>query len=336
MRGGAMKPNKHNLANLPTKIELLDKDIAGTVKSLYIKRDDQTGTEFSGNKVRKLEFCVHEALTQQCNSLITCGGIQSNHARSTAAVAAKLGLHCHLVLRSDQRLHPQGNYLLDNLLGATIHMITAEDYRNHRSEIMKDLQTKLRKDNQAAYIIPEGASNGIGTFGYFNAYEEILQQELDLNKIFDTIVCAVGSGGTYAGLVFANQVHGQSKKIIGVNICDSADFFKDVTLKLLDDFKQYYKEEITLDRESLTIIDGNVGRGYALNTPSEMDFIANFARRYGVVLDPVYTGKAMRGLLKALEEDSPELVNSKNVLFIHTGGLFGLFPKSDEFFFGGK
>ncbi|HHT21582.1 MAG TPA: D-cysteine desulfhydrase family protein [Tissierellia bacterium] len=326
-----MKPERLVLANLPTRIEPLR--CPDLKYLLYLKRDDQTGSEFAGNKIRKLEYAVKEALDQGCNTLITCGGIQSNHARATAAVAAKLGLSCHLFLRTDQRLHPQGNYLLDELLGATIHFISADDYRNHRQEKMEQLQAELTNGNNKAYIIPEGASNAIGTFGYYNALEEIVAQEKQLGITFDTIVCAVGSGGTYAGLVFANSHHQFGKTIIGVNICDSAEHFKQVTMGLRDGFTEYLGETFPLNDEELHLIDGNVGRGYALNTPDEMDFIRDFARKTGVIFDPVYTGKAMRGLYQAIQTDHPLIRKSKNILFIHTGGLYGLFPKAEEFKF---
>ncbi len=328
-----MKPHRLLIATLPTRIEQIKEGYFPSDKAVFLKRDDETGAEFSGNKVRKLEFSVREALDNQCDTLITCGGIQSNHARSTAAVAAKLGLACHLFLRTDQRLHPQGNYLLDEMLGAKIHIITADEYRHHRHDLMKELQKRLAETGKKAYIIPEGASNPIGTFGYFHAFEEILEQEKMYDVHFDTIVCAVGSGGTYAGLVYANSYHKADRKILGVNVCDSAEFFKKVTMDMLEGFEEYLGEKLTLSKEELHILDGHVGRGYALNTPTEMDFIRDFAKSTGVVLDPVYSGKAMIGLWQALKDNSPVLSSSQNILFIHTGGLFGLFPKAEEFEF---
>ena len=222
---------------------------------------------------------------------------------------------------------------MDELLGATIHIISADDYRNHRQEKMEQLQAELSTGNNKAYIIPEGASNAIGTFGYFNALEEIVTQEKELGITFDTVVCAVGSGGTYAGLVFSDAYHQYGKNIIGINICDSAEHFKKVTMGLREGFMEYLQETVPLTEEDLHIIDGNVGLGYALNTPDEMDFIRDFARKTGIIFDPVYTGKSMRGLYQAIESDHPLLQSSKNILFIHTGGLYGLFPKAEEFEF---
>lgn len=193
------------LANLPTKIEKLDRLSHELGKNIYIKRDDQTGTEISGNKIRKLEFSVGEALENNCDYLITCGGIQSNHARATAAVAAKLGLGSYLVLRGDEKEEAEGNLFLDKMLGANIRFVTSEEYKNHRTKIMEGIRIQLEEEGYKGYIIPEGASNAIGSLGYVNAMEEILEQEKELGIKFDAIVVTVGSGGTYAGLYYGNK-----------------------------------------------------------------------------------------------------------------------------------
>lgn len=324
-------PQKINLANLPTKIEKLEKltkEIGGP--RLFIKRDDQTGSEVSGNKIRKLEFVIQEALEQNCNYLITCGGIQSNHARATAAAAAKLGLGAYLVLRSNEEPSLEGNYFLDKLLGAQIQFISAEDYANKRMEIMEGLRQKLISEGHRPYIIPEGASNGIGTFGYYNAMEEILQQEKELGIEFDAIVLPVGSGGTYSGMFLANKIMGQKKTIYGVNVCDNAAYFKERITQILQESLAYVNITVDFLQEDIQIIDGYVGRGYALSRPEELDFIHYLARVEGIILDPVYTGKAMYGLVNELK--SGNIRAHKNILFIHTGGIFGLFPQKELFF----
>ncbi|SNS41721.1 D-cysteine desulfhydrase [Anaerovirgula multivorans] len=319
-----------SLANLPTKIERLErisKELGGI--NLYIKRDDQTGSEIAGNKVRKLEFTVKEALDKGCDTLITCGGIQSNHARATAAVAARLGLKSFLVLRSDETPVLEGNYFLDKLLGAEVKLITSKDYATARNQIMKDLKESLEKAGHSPYIIPEGASNGIGNFGYFKAMEEIKRQEEEMGISFDGIVVSVGSGGTYGGLFLANKLYGYGKRIIGVNICDDADYFKDKISSILEESFQYIEETIDYRRDEIEIIEGYVGRGYALNNKKELDFIYKFSAMEGVILDPVYTGKAMYGLTEEIKKGN--IKGIKNLLFIHTGGVFGLFPKKDLF-----
>ncbi|NLW41622.1 MAG: pyridoxal-phosphate dependent enzyme, partial [Tissierellia bacterium] len=188
-----MKLPRHiELANLPTKIEKLERFFE-TEKNIYIKRDDQTGSELSGNKVRKLEFAIQEAMDLGAKTLITCGGIQSNHARATAAAAKKLGLNCILVLRSDEEYKPDGNYFLDILLGAEIRLVSSEDFSDNLANILEDIKKECDAKGENGYILPVGASNGIGTFGYVKAMEEIKSQEDEMGITFDTVVCTVGS-----------------------------------------------------------------------------------------------------------------------------------------------
>jgi D-cysteine desulfhydrase len=318
------------LANLPTKIEKLErltKKLGGP--NIYIKRDDQTGTEISGNKIRKLEFAVKEAINKGCDTLITCGGIQSNHARATAAIAAKLGITSHLVLRGSAESQIDGNLFLNKLLGAHIHYISADDYKNKRFEIMTEIKNKLLCQGYKAYIIPEGASNGIGSFGYFNAVEEIINQQSEMGIIFDAIVSAVGSGGTYAGLFIANKIYNNKADIYGVNVCDDEEYFKDRINEIIYDSFKYTESTIDFSKNEIKIIDGYVGRGYALSRPEELEFVHNFARLEGIILDPVYTGKAMFGLIEEIKKG--RFKDYSNILFIHTGGMYGLFPQKDLF-----
>jgi len=325
-------PNRIEVANLPTRIEKLErlsKKIGGP--NLFIKRDDQTGTEISGNKVRKLEFTVREALDQGCDMLITCGGIQSNHARATAAVAAKIGIGSCLVLRSNKEEEIDGNYFLDKVLGAKIRFITPEEYAEKRMEIMEEIKNELSKEGYKPYIIPEGASNGIGTFGYFKAMEEIIMQEKQLGIEFDAVVIAVGSGGTYGGLFLANKMMNHKAKIYGVNVCDDEEYFKKQIEKVINESFAYMDKPVKFTRDEFNIIDGYVGRGYALSRPEELEFIHELAKLEGVILDPVYTGKAMFGLVNEIKKG--KFKNHNNILFIHTGGLYGLFPKRSLFTF---
>lgn len=174
------KIKRLNLANLPTKIERLNRLSDNLGKNIYIKRDDQTGMEVSGNKVRKLEYAVAEALEEGADYLITCGGIQSNHCRATAAVAAKLGLGAYLVLRGDEDTPVEGNLFLDRILGANIKFVSEEEYKNNRMDIMESIKEELGDKGHKAYIMPVGASNGVGSLGYINAMEEILKQEEEM------------------------------------------------------------------------------------------------------------------------------------------------------------
>ncbi len=327
-----MITKKLTLGNFPTRIERMDKISRIVGKHLYVKRDDQTGTEISGNKIRKLEYSIWEAISNDCDTLITCGGIQSNHARATAAAGIKLGLKSVLVLRSDEKPETEGNYLIDKILGADVRIISSEDYRERRQEIMEGIVEELAAKGKKGYIIPEGASNGVGTFGYIKCFKEILEQEKELGINFDTIVAAVGSGGTYAGLYLGNKLTNSGKKIVGVNVCDTAEFFKDRVCEILEEVKDYIPDKpFEITKDDMCIIDGYVGDGYALSRPEELEFICDFAEAEGIVLDPVYTGKAMRGLCTEIKKGT--FKDSENILFIHTGGIFGLFSKKDQFGF---
>jgi D-cysteine desulfhydrase len=326
------QPEYIMLANLPTKIEKLErltKLLDGP--NIFIKRDDQTGAEVSGNKVRKLEFSVKEALDMGCDMLITCGGIQSNHARATAAVAAKLGMKACVVLRGNEDSELDGNYFLDKLLGAEVRLISAEAYKEKRFEMMEAIKDEHTRKGFKPYIIPEGASNGIGCFGYLKAMEEIIQQEKEMGIHFDMIVSAVGSGGTYAGQFLGNKLLNNNADICGINVCDDKEYFKNRIYDILQESLEYLDCNLSFSKEEIHIIDGYVGRGYALSRPEELEFIYDLAKLEGVILDPVYTGKAMYGLAEEIKKGS--LKEYKNILFIHTGGLFGLFPQRELFGF---
>lgn len=327
-----MIAKKLKLGNFPTRIERLEKFSTMVKGHVYIKRDDQTGTEFSGNKIRKLEYSINEAISNDCDTLITCGGIQSNHARATAAAGIKLGLKSVLVLRSDEKPELEGNYLIDKIMGADVRIISSEDYRERRQEIMENILKELEAKGRKGYIIPEGASNGIGTFGYLACFKEILKQEKEHGIIFDTIVTAVGSGGTFAGLYLGNKLTDSGKKIVGINVCDTAEYFKESVSEILEEVKTYIPNtEFEISKDDMCIIDGYVGDGYAVSRTEELDFICDFAEAEGIILDPVYTGKAMRGLYTEIKKGT--FKDSKNILFIHTGGLFGLFSKRNQFGF---
>lgn len=323
---------KLSLANFPTKIEKLEKISNESGVNIYIKRDDQTGSEISGNKIRKLEYSIYEALENGCDILITCGGIQSNHARATAAAGIKLGMRAILVLRSDETPEMEGNYFLDKVIGADVRIISSDDYRERRMEIMQKIKAESDAEGHKAYIIPEGASNGIGSLGYYSAMKEIKEQEKELGIKFDRIVAAVGSGGTYAGLCMGNaEFFNGEKKITGFNVCDDAEFFKKRSEEIIEEAQKYLDKSIIIKAEEMDIIDGYVGIGYAQSRDEELEFIQKTAKKEGVIFDPVYTGKAMYGMMNEIEKGT--FKKGENVLFIHTGGLFGIFSKRNQFKF---
>ena len=314
-------PKKLTLANLPTKIEMLERvsKELGFV-NIYLKRDDQTGTEVSGNKVRKLEYAVAEAIDGGCNAMITCGAVQSNHARATAAVAAKLGLECHLILRGSDEDVYEGNYFLDGLFGAKIDIVSNDDF-NNIDLLLKNKQEELTRQGKKSYILPIGASNGIGGFGYNNALNEILIQEKEMNIHFDAIVTTVGSAGTFAGLLYGNSLANNDAIVYGINISSDKSYFMDENKKIIAEMNAYTGQNLELSSDEISIIDGYAGKGYGLSTKEEIDFIKYIAGLEGVALDPVYTGKAFYGLYQEIKKGT--FTHHKNILFIHTGGIFG-------------
>lgn len=324
-------PEKISLAHLPTpiqKLERLSAELGGP--EIFIKRDDFTGSEYSGNKIRKLEFSVAEAKRQGADFLITCGGIQSNHCRATAVVAARQSMGSFLVLRGEEPPNPNGNLFLDLLVGARIRFISPEDYSLRIDQIMQEIAEQLAKQGHKAYIIPEGASNAIGSFGYFAAAAEILLQMEQMNTRFDYIICADGSGGTHAGLLMGKKHFGLSSEIIAFNVCDDEHYFKDKVARICRNAAVQYRVPVKIEPEEIHVIDGYVGEGYALNTKDEIGFIVQIARTEGVILDPVYTGKAFRGMVDQIKKGRFD--KKDKILFIHTGGHYGLFPKNDMFF----
>jgi D-cysteine desulfhydrase len=295
---------------------------------IYLKRDDLTGFALSGNKVRKLEFVVADALRHGATVLITCGGTHSNHARATAVAAARLGLKCHLVLRGEPPEVYDGNTLIAKLVGAEMSFITPEQYYAHRDEIMAEKAAELERDGERAYVIPEGASNAVGALGYLQAGQEIARDQEELGVSFDAVVFAVGSGGTYAGMFLASKLSGLRARVVGINVCDDAAYFVHRIAGIIEEFRAQFGAEFAYSPEEIEIVDGYVGLGYGLSRPEELAFIRQVARTEGVLLDPVYTGKAMYGLVDQIRRG--RFRPGERVLFIHTGGAFDLFPLREE------
>ncbi len=323
--------SKLNMANLPTKIEKAERLSKEWGVNLYIKRDDQTGSEISGNKIRKLEYLLKEALDGGFDTIITTGGIQSNHCRATAAAATMLGLKSVLLLRIKEPPVVEGNYFLDKLFGAEVRYCTPDEYRESRDIIMAGIAEELSKKGRKCYIIPEGASNGLGSMGYYGAMEEICSQEKEKGIKFDTVVVAVGSGGTYSGLCIANKALNLNKRVIGFAVCDDSEYFTNRIDKINQEAGKLAGKEWNMSTADIEINDKYVGIGYALSRPEELKFIAEISSKEALVLDPVYTGKAMYGLYNEIK--AGKVAAGSNVLFIHTGGLFGLFPKQGQFDF---
>ena len=322
-------PASVSLGNLPTPIHKLERlSQAWGGPDIYIKRDDLTGCGVSGNKVRKLEFSVAEALKQGADTLITCGGIQSNHARATAVVAARSGMQSYLILRGPAESEVDGNLLLDRLVDAEIEFITKEAYAEVDA-LMERVADRLRDQGRKPYVIPEGASNEVGYFGYIRAAEEIAKQSAQMKLNLDAIIVATGSGGTLGGLILGQRFFGLQAAPIGINVCDTAETFQDRILAVLQRMDKQFGWEMELSTDRIQLIDGYVGEGYALSRPEELELIREVARTEGVFLDPVYTGKTMFGLKDQIQKG--RFKKGQNILFIHTGGIYGIFPQRELF-----
>ncbi len=299
------------LARLPTPTEPLERLSAMVGVELWVKRDDLTGLGLSGNKVRKLEFLLADAQRQGANVVITTGGIQSNHCRATAVAARMLGMRPVLLLRGEDPGVPDGNLLLDRLLGAEIHWCTADEYRHRRDERMLALAQQARAAGERPYVVPEGGSNGLGAQAYASAAEEIRDGD------FDHLFVAVGSGGTVAGLAMA----GLRAHVHGIAVCDD-----EASFRARVDHIHREAGGGAVDPRVWSIDDRYRGEAYGVAGSEVWATIALVARTEGLLLDPTYTGKAMHALLG--EANIGRI--SGRVLFWHTGGAFGLFGRGAE------
>ena len=327
-------PPQINLARLPTPVQPLRRLSKKYGVDLFVKRDDLTGIGLSGNKIRKLEFVLADALAQKADTVITCGDAQSNHCRATAIAAAMMGLDCRLLLRTPDPSNPpvpEGNILLDRMAGAQIVWITPDEYKQ-RDELMAREAESLRAAGKKAYTIPEGASNALGALGYIRAVEELVNDIANLPGGAHqdcTIVSAAGSGGTTAGLILGVKIFDVKARVASVNVCDDRDYFLRAIGDICEQAIADYHLDIKFDRQrDIEMIDGYVGRGYTVSSPEELALLCEVACTEGVFLDPVYTGKAFFGMVQELKKDPACL--GKRIIFLHTGGIFGLFPKAGE------
>lgn len=327
-----ISPPRLSLAQLPTPLQSLDRlsqKLGGP--RIWVKRDDLTGSVLSGNKVRKLEFSLAQALEEGCDTVITCGGLQSNHCRATALLCAQLGLRCHLLLRGEPSGPGDGNLLLDQLAGATINCYPARDYQASLDALLRQWQQHYRDLGHKAFVIPTGASDAIGVWGYAEACRELSEDFLRCGIRPRHIVCATGSGGTQAGLTLGAHGYGLDAQVWGVNVCDNEAWFLNKVRQDLRDWQQRYQSSIDVAALSVKVIDGYVGPGYALAEEPVYRCIAELASLEGLVLDPVYTGKAFYALQQEIANG--RFGSDGDVVFVHTGGIFGVYPHRQHFGF---
>ena len=306
------------LGTLPTPVEPLPRLSARLGCQLFVKRDDMTGIAFGGNKVRKLEFVLADAVAHGAKTIITVGAAQSNHCRITAALSAKLGLHCILVLSGSPPENPNGNLLLDYLLGTEIVWST----REQRDEMLKQTFDEAWAAGKRPFLIPLGASTPVGTLGYLEGFREFIQQGVEV----DWIVVASSSAGTQAGLVLGAIQAGWNGRILGISIDHKASVLQDMVAELAMETADRVRQKVRISRDMIRVSADYLGDGYGFMGQSEKDAIQLFAREEGLFLDPVYTGRAAAGMLDLAANGF--FTPHERILFWHTGGTPALFADS--------
>jgi D-cysteine desulfhydrase len=310
------------LAYAPTpllKLERLSRELG---VELWVKRDDLTGLLETGNKIRKLEFIVGEAMAQRADTLITCGTLQSNGCRAVSAVAARLGLRAVLALKGSPPDEYDGNVLLDRMLGAEIRYC-GDDEWPAIGEVLEDLAGRVRARGGVPYVIPESGATVAGALGYLACGQEIAQQVRHGAPPFDTVVITACSGGSQAGLLMARQIAGLTAEIVSVPVAAEAAKVREHVADVIDRARSAYGLPVAAPAEIRTL-DGAQGAGRAGVGTEELDTVLRVARTEGIILDPVYTAKAFGGLLDHLRANPRAL--GPRVCFVHTGGIFSVFP----------
>ena len=310
------------LALAPTPLLKLERLSAQVGVEIWVKRDDLTGLLETGNKIRKLEFLVGEALAQNADTLITCGTLQSNCCRCVAAVAARLGLRSVLALKGARPAEYDGNLLLDRMLGADIHYCTTAEWAKI-DEVLQDLAARERAGGHVPYVIPESGATVVGALGYLACGQELAEQVRHGAPNFDTVVITAFSGGSQAGLLMAKQIAGLRADIVSVPIAWEGPRVRTYVVDVIERARQRYGLPVNPPRE-VRILDGYQGAGRAEIRREDFEMVLRLARLEGVILDPVYTAKAFAGVLDTLKRDPKAL--GRRVCFVHTGGVFSVFP----------
>ena len=308
-----------HFAHLPTPIEELPRlsdHLSGP--RILVKRDDQTGLAFGGNKTRKLEFLVAEAQEQGAKTLISGGALQSNHCRQTAAAAARFGFDCILVLNGEMPEKPSANLLLDQLFGAEIVAIAD---RKERDRVLQETFDKAVADGRKPYLVPYGGSSPTGALGYAFAMEEFMKQNIHA----DWIVFGTSSGGTHAGLVLGQRVFGFKGKVLGISIDEPEEWLKSHVSALASDASEKLGERIEFTQSDVLANADYCEAGYGVLTDAEREAVNLFAKYEGLLLDPVYTGRAAAGMIDLIRKGF--FKKDETVLFWHTGGQPALFAE---------
>jgi D-cysteine desulfhydrase len=323
------QPPRVRLANLPTplvRLERLGAELGGA--EIWVKRDDLTGLELSGNKVRKLEYVAADAIEAGCDTLVTEGTPQSNHCRATAAACARLGLHCTLLLRPAPGDTFQGNHLLDTLFGAETRGYDRSTFDADREQILTGVLAELRSRGRKPRWTPAGASEPIGCWGYLAGIAELAEQLQAADLGACDVVLAISSGGTYAGALLGTLVHRLDLlHLWAVPVSDDVRHHTSATRALCQATIDRFKLPVDLGQAELRFLDGYVGEGYAIPYAADVEAVRLAAKTEALVLDPVYTGKAFCALLDGVRDR--RFGFERPVVFLHTGGAFSNFAWPD-------
>ena len=313
-------PNKITLAHIPTPLEKLK----FRNKNFLMKRDDYTGLDFSGNKIRKLEYLLYRAKKRRVDIIFTCGGEQSNHCRATVSAATKTGMKTKLFLWGDDSKNTEGNLFLDKMYGAEISFLNKKNY-NVVNNIMGEECASLIKKGKRVFVIPEGGSTVLGIWGYISFINE-LSEQVDLTKV-NGILSASGSGGTAAGMLVGAALNKLNIKIYAVNVLYSKEELRKKIMFLAEGVIEEYNLNCTIDEANLVIIDGYSREGYKNINDNKVKLITSLAKETGILLDPTYTGKAFT----AYYDNFLSKGKGNKVIFLHSGGLFGAFAKRGKY-----
>jgi D-cysteine desulfhydrase family pyridoxal phosphate-dependent enzyme len=312
-----MNISRLSFAHLPTPIETLPRlsEVLDGPR-LLIKRDDQTGLAFGGNKTRKLEFLIAEARDQGARTLVSGGALQSNHCRQTAAAAARFGFRCILVLTGNEPKQPSANLLLDELFGSEIVYVPE---RKNRDRILQETFDRSARDGMKPYLVPYGGSSPTGALGYAFAVKELMNQDCHT----DWIVFATSSGGTHAGLLLGQHVFGYEGRVLGISIDESEKWLKENVSELATLASEKLGKRIEFSQDKVLANADYCSAGYGVLTEAEREAIRLFATHEGILLDPVYTGRAAAGMIDLIRKGF--FKKEATLLFLHTGGQPALF-----------
>jgi D-cysteine desulfhydrase len=324
-------PAKLDLARTPTPFHALDTLSARLGgPRLWVKRDDLTECASTGNKIRKLEYTLARARESGCDTLITSGGLQSNHCRATALLGARLGFKVHLLLRDEGNFDevPDGNLMLDYLAGAEISIYPKSRFFTEHAELLEHWRRHYIDEGRTPWVIPVGASDGHGVWGYVGCARELADDFARARIAPEVLFHATGSGGTQAGLTAGARLYNLPCRVVGMAVCDNEAYFQKKVRSDLRHWQSRYDPDVDVESLTIEVNDHYIGPGYGVATEEIFETIRLVAETEGLVLDPVYSAKAFHGIIGEIR--AGRLARGKDVVFVHTGGIFGLMAQRDN------